>query len=61
MIFFKDLIDLWPSSVHEYHFNAKAVQQSDIADDVRKIFIGNRFSSQHNDHGFPTVGINVGR
>ena len=56
----QNLVDLWASTVHQNNFDTKAMQQCEIADDISEIFIGNRFTAEHDHHGFTTVSVNIG-
>lgn len=46
--------------MNQNNFNAQAMQQSEIADNIGKISIGHSLATKHYDHGFIAVSIDVG-
>ena len=59
--FTQALFDLRPGSMHEHEFDAKAVEQGDIVDQVGKGLIGDGLAAEGNDKHAATKGVDVRR
>jgi hypothetical protein len=53
--------DLRTRAVHEHEFDAEAVEQRDIVNDVREIRMLDRIATEHQDKRFTAVRIDIGR
>ena len=57
----ESLVDLRPGAVYQHQFDAEAVKQRDVVDDIGEIRVPGNLTAKHQHKDLVAVGINIWR